>query len=468
MYFRDCSIFILVFIFVSCARLSKEMEEIADTDVNDFEDSWDEDRLSADSGANIDASIEDRAKIKEEEDRFCDDDIFSRYLIQKTLSKNLKIHEIKKLNQFSEFKNRDEAKASIIAKSVLKGPYVSILSGLPVVATPQVDHWIRYFESRAGREIYIAWLVKSKSIERILIPLLIKEGLPEELFFLAMIESGFNNMAYSRAKAIGTWQFMKATAMSYNLRVDYWIDERRDPIKSTLAAASYLKDLYIQFGDWYLAIAAYNAGPGKIRNAIQKTGSRDFWILTKTRYLKKETRQYVPKMLAALIIASNPEKYGFWISKQADDHPQLEAISLERPVELKEIAEKLDIPVEKLKQWNPELIKFVTPPVRSFGENNGEYKIKLPLKYLDHFNQIKKGLSYIEIQDMIIYEIKKGDSLSKIARRYQLKVSQIISANPDLNLKKRLRLGQTLAIPIPAIVKKIDNNKVIKSSSEVT
>jgi len=182
---------------------------------------------------------------------------------------------------------------------------------LPLALNDKVEHFITLFQTK-GRATFAGWLQRSTRYLPMMHEVLRREGLPEELVYLAMIESGFRLHARSIASAVGPWQFMPATGRRYSLRIDQWVDERRDPVKATVAAAMYLKDLYGMFnGDWHLATAGYNAGENKIMRAMDKYDTSDFWELSKGSYLKRETKEYVPKLLAAAIIAKDPAKYGF-------------------------------------------------------------------------------------------------------------------------------------------------------------
>jgi hypothetical protein len=180
----------------------------------------------------------------------------------------------------------------------------------PFTLNSRVLHWVDYFTGR-GRQHFERYLERSELFIPYILPLLRENKMPEDLVYLAMIESGFNNMARSHAKAVGPWQFVSATGKRYGLMVNWWVDERRDTQKSTLAAIAYLKDLYAMFGSWELAASAYNAGEGKIARAIRRYGTQDFWALARHRYLRAETRDYVPKIIAAAIVAKNRTQFGF-------------------------------------------------------------------------------------------------------------------------------------------------------------
>ena len=222
-------------------------------------------------------------------------------------------------------------------------------------------------------------------------------------------------------------------------------------MKSTVAAARYLKDLYSQFDDWYLAISAYNAGPGKIRRAIRKVKSRSFWDIANSRYIRAETKNYIPKMLAAMIIASEPEKHGFQIVGSVKNFTPGTTVPVDHPARLTDIAKKLDIPNKLLRQWNPELVKGVTPPLHRIG--NQPYPLRIPYNYLDKFAAIYPSLDELEIKDVKMHRIKRGETLSQIARNYRVSIKKILNMNPKLR-PRRLRPGKKIAIPVPAVVTK--------------
>jgi membrane-bound lytic murein transglycosylase D len=319
--------------------------------------------------------------------------------------------------------------------------------GLPVQATQRVFSWIEYFTGN-GRQEFLLWLIRSESFRNLVVPLLEKEGLPAEFFFLAMIESGFSNLAYSRSNASGTWQFMKPTARHYGLDITYWVDERRDPVKSTMAAARYLKDLHRQFRDWYFAIAAYNAGPNKVNRAIRGANSRNYWALSRTSYLLPETKNYVPKMLAALIVASHPEHYGFSVAPDLRNTMPLTMAPLKDSHRLSDIATHLDLPIQALQRWNPELLRGVTPPSSSHRQD--AYWLRLPPAYVEKFKSVSDDLVSLRIDEVQMHSIKKGETLAHIARQYQISLQQLLKYNPDLH-PARLKPGQSIAVPVPAV-----------------
>ncbi len=243
----------------------------------------------------------------------------------------------------------------------------------PTFRIQQNDHVQRFLEQyQTGyrREVVERWLARSGRYLPMVLDVFRQKGLPEELVFTAMIESGFNPVAVSRAGAKGLWQFMAPTARRYGLRVDQWLDERLDPEKSTVAAANYLKDLYAIFGSWELSQAAYNAGEMKILRAIEGTGTRDFWSLTRSRLLRDETKNFVPAIHAMTIIGQEPEQYGFTV--KPDEPLSYEQITVPRGTSLKHVAGLSGIPLEELVRLNPELRLKQTPP-------NAPYQLKVPL-----------------------------------------------------------------------------------------
>lgn len=375
---------------------------------------------------------------------YCEDDIYSKYLAS----------EFRKKKQQSSRGRVSRFQTKHYVSHRIEG-YASnqYYGALPVVETPRLEVWLDYFTTR-GRKDFLKWLVRSESYRDVIPPLLKQEGVPQELFYLAMIESGFSNTAYSRAKAIGTWQFMKQTGLHYGLKVDYWVDERRDPVKATIAASRFLKDLYRKFGDWYLAIAAYNAGPGKIRRAIRKTQSRDFWKISKSRYLRKETKHYIPKMLAALTIASDPQKYGFQVIANHRYHTPAGTVLVKSPTRLSEIAARLNIRSSFLQRWNPELLKGITPPINQ--KKTDGYKLRLPEIYRQEFAKVASNFDTLNIKDVTMYRIRSGDTLSSIAARHKVSLRRLIEMNPHIH-PKRMRPGHRIAVPIPVIIQTTSN-----------
>jgi membrane-bound lytic murein transglycosylase D len=295
--------------------------------------------------------------------------------------------------------------------------------------------------------------------------LLKEQGLPEDLVYIALIESGFDPYAYSRSKASGPWQFIYWTGKKYGLKVNWWVDERRDPEKSTLAAAKYLKDLYERFSSWHLAAAGYNAGEYKIVNAMRRYRTGDFWKLTNYRYLKPETKNYVPQMIAAALIAKDPEKYGF-TDIQHQKPLRYEKVKVPELTSLSIIAKACETSVEEIKDLNPELLRSVTPP------NQTEYEIKIPFGKKDLYQKNLEALQPLEEFQFKTHLVKKGEALQGIARSYRVDLEPLLEIN---HLKKTspISKGMTLLIPLskdeeikPLVMVKKKNGKVRNGTPE--
>jgi len=311
---------------------------------------------------------------------------------------------------------------------------------IPIVINAKVEQFIQYFQT-TGRKVFTNWLGRSERYIPSMKNLLKENGLPEDLVYLALIESGFNPYAYSRSKASGPWQFIYLTGRRYGLRSNWWIDERRDPEKSTIAAAKYLKDLHDMFECWYLAAAGYNAGEKKIAAAMKRYGTEDFWELTKYRYLKRETKDYVPQMIAAALIAKEPGKYGF-TDIEYQQPLRYEKVKVPEVTDLRLIAQACEVTVDEIKGLNPELSRWCTPP------NFPDYEIKIPSGKKDLFLRNFEALSPSERFQFKIHTVKKGETFSKIARLYRVDLDPILELN-RLSKKTRLSKGMDLLIPLP-------------------
>lgn len=316
-------------------------------------------------------------------------------------------------------------------------------SDIPLQLNSKVEYFVDYFQTR-GRNTFARWLSRSERYIPMMKEVLRKEGLPEDLVYLAMIESGFSPHAYSIASAVGPWQFMSATGKRYSLRIDQWIDERRDPLKSTVAAALYLKELYDLFNqDWYLAAAGYNAGENKIMRAIGMYNSRDFWELSKGSYLKRETKDYVPKLLAAAIIAKEPAKYGF--ADVAYLPPiEFDAVTIPTQTDLELVAKLIDVPYQTLRDLNPELRRWCTPP------DYPSYQLKLPLGKKELFEtryaSVPEDQRFTQKVVYTRYRAKKRDSVASVAKRFGTTPQVITELN---HLRKKTKLaGKVLMVPV--------------------
>jgi membrane-bound lytic murein transglycosylase D len=283
------------------------------------------------------------------------------------------------------------------------------------------------------------WLERSGRYVEIMQKILKEKNMPAELVFLPIVESGFNPKAYSRARAAGPWQFISGTAKRYGLVIDWWKDERKDPIKSTVAAARYLGDLYNMFGSWSLALAAYNAGEGRIAKALRKSNSDDFWSLLGTKQIRQETKDYVPRYIAAAMIANTPEEYGF--EDLAYHEPfEYDEVVIYVPVDLDIIAECSGTDVDNIRELNPELRRWSTPP------NVRAYTLRIPAGEAD---SLIENLSKIPDDKLFSYDtyiIKKSDTIKKIAARANVPVSAILELNSLAGIE-RLRSGEEIKLP---------------------
>ncbi len=308
---------------------------------------------------------------------------------------------------------------------------------IPVIVNPEVERNIHYFQTVIP-DRFQAWLTRFHRYQPRLEQIFVELGLPQELIYLSLVESGFNPRAYSRARASGPWQFIKSTGQMYGLTVNWYVDERRDPMKSTVAAAQHLRDLYDRFGSWPLALAAYNAGAGKISRAIQKTGTRDFWKIARTRFIRRETRQYVPKFMAARIIATRPALFGFYSHSQAVH--QYEEIRMNMSVHLRSVAKETGIPFQELRRLNPELRRSIIPP-----DQDGYY-LKVPVGMGEQVEQAKSQMKkWTQPPSQITWHrVRRGDNLSVIAHRFGTSVRQLKSLNGLSG--SLIKVGQRLRI----------------------
>lgn len=297
---------------------------------------------------------------------------------------------------------------------------------IPVVWNPQVAKWVTYFTTR-GREWFTRYAERGGRYAPVLSKILNENGLPRDLIYLAMAESGFQNIAKSHASATGPWQFMSFTGRKYGLSQDWWADERRDPLKASVAAAGYLKDLHNLFGSWELATAGYNAGEGKIGRAIKRYGTRDFWKLTNGRYLKPETKNYVPKIMALAIIGKNLEVFGF---NELAFHNTLDFDLIDVPAntDVMEVAKILDIQFEEMQRYNPELLRWQTPP------HIEKYTLRIPIGHVEKWNKLEDK-SIVQATQHQKHITKSNASLAQIAKVYHLPVPVLASLNPEYDGK---------------------------------
>ncbi len=350
---------------------------------------------------------------------------------------------------------------------------------IPLELNRNVAKWIHFFTVKE-RDLTQRYLERGSELKSHIEQILKDNDVPAELFYLAMIESGFVTHAKSRAKAVGVWQFMKGTGKNYGLAADPWQDERRNWIKSTEAAATYLKDLNNIFQNWYLALAAYNAGEHRIVRSIMRGKTRDFWILAERKTLPRETMNYVPKFIAAQIVGRNPEKYGFKIEKPADDKwGAYTMVSVPSGLRLQDLAKVTGVSLDSLKQWNQDLLRGVTPPVKG-----GLVDIYVPQTAFNAFEENRVAISKLKPMNVArvsrtfasdsgttsagegyeIYVVRKGDNLDSISRALGVSARTLKKIN---GLRKsRIHPGQRLKYFVGAASVKKAGERSVASQEE--
>lgn len=309
---------------------------------------------------------------------------------------------------------------------------------LPLVLNDPVIQYIHYFTT-TGKGFLQETFQRAGRYRPMIERIFREEGVPQDLIYVAQAESGFEPKALSNAGARGMWQFMASEGNDYGLHHNWWVDERQDPEKSTRAAARALKDLYHQFGDWYLALAAYNSGVGTMERAVARTGYADFWELYRRGVLPRETRNYVPIIVATALIAKNPQQYG--LNKIVEDKPEsYDTVVLQAPVDLRLAAECAGTTMSELRRLNPSLLRMTTPTGSGFG-------LHVPKGTADRFSA---ALALIPTDKRVLWRyhrVEAGESLTTIAHRYHTTVEQVAEVN-NLEGHERLREGQELVIPI--------------------
>jgi membrane-bound lytic murein transglycosylase D len=333
--------------------------------------------------------------------------------------------------------NLPESSSALAAQTGMRGVKLQ-------VAMPENQEvlWAIEFLAVRGRRYFQKWIERTGKWFTMMRKIAREEGAPEEIIYLSMIESGLSPQATSWAKAVGLWQFIKGTGQMYGLGADYWRDERRDPEKATRAAMRYLKDLYNELGDWHLALAAYNCGPGGVRRAMARSGIQNpsYWDIRP--YLPKETRNYVPLYVAASKVCMNPEAYGFTSSQvQFEERYNYETVPVNEAVDFKVLARSAGVGEETLRDLNPELINYSTPP---YSDN---YQLKIPIGTKSTFLANYDKMNQSDKHSWTMHEVTGSETLSSIARKYNVPSSVVAAANDLTGRKKRIPAGTMLRIP---------------------
>ena len=319
----------------------------------------------------------------------------------------------------------------------------------PVEVNPKVQHFLDLFTGKR-REVVTLWASRSGRYLGMIREVLRSRGLPEDLAYTAMIESGFKPDAVSRVGAKGMWQFMAPTARRYGLRVDSWVDERYDPEKSTVAAAGYLRDLYNQFGSWSLAQAAYNAGEMKVIRAMQKTGSSDFWTLADSKYLKRETKEFVPQIHAVTVIGREPDRYGFEFDEA--EPVAFEIVRVPPGTDLRRLAASASVPFPVMRSLNRVLVRAVTPPGR-------HWDLRVPTGAADSVMTAlapRRRSPAIEVTTVStkasramargdVHVVRPRDTVTSIAKQYGVSVGDLLRWN-SLENQARIHPGDRLRV----------------------
>jgi membrane-bound lytic murein transglycosylase D len=308
---------------------------------------------------------------------------------------------------------------------------------LDIPASEKVLSYVELFQGRL-HDFMAAGLDRSLRYLPMIREVFAAEGVPPDLAFVPLIESAFKSTALSRARARGMWQFMPGTGVEYGLRQTWFVDERADPEKATIAAARYLKSLYRFFDeDWNLALAAYNSGPGRVQTAIRRARTSDYWKLTSgTRFLPRETREYVPMIMAAMIVAKNPTLYGFEVGTA--NRLAYERVTVPNALDLKIVAEWINVSVDELRELNPELRRTTTPM--------SEHELKVPLGTAPTLRARLANIDSSLFVQFTFHTVKRGETIATIARRHKITQAELRLAN-DLTPRSRIRLNQSLMIP---------------------
>jgi membrane-bound lytic murein transglycosylase D len=357
------------------------------------------------------------------------------------------------LQRFEDVKNFKALQKGIEEEEYHPEPG-EITYDMPIEWNQRVENSIIYYQTVA-RQAFETYLKRSGKFKDLMQRILREKGLPEDLVWLCLVESGFNPKAYSWARASGPWQFIASTGRKYGLGSNWWYDERRDFVKSTYAACDYLSFLYDRFESWPLALAAYNGGEGRVEKVMKKCGTDNFWKLK----LNKQTANYVPLYMAATIIAKEPERYGFEV--KYEDPIQYDVVRVNQPMDLKKVANALGSPTSFLEELNPELRRGITPP------NYPGYPLRIPPGTKELFASMFEGYDAKTSGLFVEHKVTKGQTLSHLSQRYGVPISAIMEMN-SLTNKHRLSIGQRLIIPANTGAQRSSANSHPKTSANTS
>ena len=338
-----------------------------------------------------------------------------------------------------ELSDADSAEEPVGPVETAASDLPEVTYDIPIVMNQRVRSIIEMFQLRRHDWFQDA-LDRSGYYAPMVHEVFAEEGLPQDLIYLAMVESAFKGRAVSRAGARGIWQFIRGTGRLYGLRQSFWVDDRFNAEKATRAAARHLKDLYHDLGDWYLVMAAYNSGQRRVERAIRRTGSRDFWVHAQRRVLPRETRSYVPLIIAATVIAKNPEAYGFTPSSKTP--VDYDVVRLDHAVDLSTAADSAGVSLDDMKFLNPELRRWVTPLDRN------DYPIRIPKGSAEAFKTALAAIPENERVRFGTHVVRRGDTLSRIANRYGTSIAALTAAN-NISRRSLIHPGQVLTVPVP-------------------